>query len=148
MRWRQLLALLEFTDELAQGQLDFLVLFDGLRRVALKDETRTGHTGGDAAFGGHLGSVCNLDMAIDAHLSSDHALGANGGGAGDAGLGGHNGVVPDVDVVGDLDEVVQLHAPAQHRRSKGGPVDGGPGSNFASFPQHDIADLRHFFVPR
>ena len=60
---------------------------------------------------------------------------------------GHNGVVPDVDVVGDLDEVVQLHAPAQHRRSKGGPVDGGPGSNFASFPQHDIADLRHFFVP-
>ena len=63
----------EFANDPAQDHLRFLVLLDGARRVSLQDLVGLEDARGDAALGGHLGSIGDADVTIDAHLPTDHA---------------------------------------------------------------------------
>ena len=85
-------------------------------------------------------------MSADADLSANHASGTNGGGACDARLGRNHGAFTYNHVVGDLDEVVQFAALANHGASQRGAVDGCQRADVAVVFDHNIARLRHFRV--
>ncbi len=84
-------------------------------------------------------------MADDPGLTADHHPAADLGAAADAGLCGDHGMMADVHVVGDLDEVIELCARPDHRRSDGGPVDGDIGSYLHIIFDLHISYLRHLF---
>ena len=122
----------ELVGEFAQGQLHELVFPDGLRWIALHDLIGRGNARRNPAFCRHFGAVGDFDVAIDANLSTDHAMGTNFRGSGNACLCCNDGVLPNAHVVGHLDEVVQLHAFFQNGGAQSGPVNGGVGPDFAT----------------
>ena len=138
----------KFPREFANGKLHVLVLPDGLGRIALHHLIGSGDARCDATLGSHFGAVGDFDVAVDAHLPSNHTMGPNLGGSRDSRLGRDHSVLSDPDVVGHLYEVVQFHAFIEDGGSQSGPVNGGACSNFTSGSYGDIAQLRDFFKSR
>ena len=67
--------------------------------------------------------------------------------AGDADLGDDHAMPADDHVVGDLDQIVDLGALADHRVAAGAAVDRGVGADLDVVLDDDAADLRHLQVP-
>src|SRR5262245_59012072 len=85
-------------------------------------------------------------MLAYADLASDQAIRPDRGAAGNSGLSRDHCIFADLDVVGDLDEIIELHAPADDCRLEGSPIDAGicPDLNIV-FDDH-LADLRELDV--
>ena len=77
-----------------------------------------------------LQTIGQLQMTGDTYLSAEHAPLPHLGASGHADLGRHHRVGTDFDIVGDLHQIVELHAAtnvgAAHRRA----VNASVGANF------------------
>ena len=80
-------------------------------------------------------------MSGNADLACQYAVPADLGGAGDAALRSHHRIVADLDIVGDLAEVVYLHAVADDGGFHFRAVDGGAGSDFHIVADDDIPEM-------
>ena len=81
-----------------------------LRKMALDLKKGFSSMGGHARLGAEHHAVAYLDVSGHAHLSAEHAPFAHLRRACHACLCGHHGVGSDFIVVGNLHQVVQLHA--------------------------------------
>ena len=89
------------------------------------------------------GAILESVFPETADLSGEEAVAPHPRGAGDAGLGRGYGVFADLDVVSDLNQVVELDAPADHRRIGLGAVDAGVGPDLYVVFDHHVAQLRN-----
>ena len=135
----------KFTGEFPKCKLHLLMLPNGLGGVPLQDLIGLCDARGNSTLCRHFGAVGHFYVAVDAHLSSNHATRPDGGGASDARLCGNDRVVSNLNVVCHLDEVVQFHALTQHGGPECRSIDVGARTNFTSIAQHDIPQLRNFF---
>ena len=85
-------------------------------------------------------------MSRHANLSAKHAPVANLGRTGHADLGRHHGILANFAVVGNLDEVVKLHAPAHIGAAHRGAVNAGICADFHVVLNGYDADLRYFLI--
>src|SRR5690606_14276136 len=106
----------------------------------------------DARFGDRLGDqrprrhhhvVRDAEVAGDTGLAADHAARADLRTAGDTGAAGHDGVVTDAYVVGNLDQVVELHAITDHGVVERAAVDRGVGADLDVAADDDPTGLRN-----
>src|SRR5262249_42421091 len=81
------------------------------------------------------------DVPDHAGFGAHHDVVAELGRAGDAALGHDDAMPSDHDVVGDLHQVVDLGAVADHRVSERAAVDGGVGADLDVVADDDAADL-------
>ena len=100
----------------------------------------------DAAAGSNHGEIIDCDVAENAHLPAHHDMMARFGRAGDAGLRSDQIVGADFDIVGNLDEVVDLRSLANDRRIETGTIDGCIGANLDIVFDNDNADLLEFMM--
>lgn len=136
----------EFTGQFAEGKLHRTVLLDGECGVALEDLPFSGDACRNATFGRDTCTVRNANMAVDAHLSSNHTMRTNFRGARYSGLGGNHRMRSDSDIVCYLNEVVEFDTVPQYGRAQCGPVDGGARTDLTSFTDDDVAHLRNLLV--
>ena len=99
-----------------------------------------------ARFRGDLDPVADGQMPGDADLPSEHAVRADLGRSGHADLRGGDGVFAYGHVMADLNQVVELDAPADDRRTHCRPVDAGVGAYFDIALDADVADLRNLVI--
>src|SRR6185436_6255343 len=101
----------------------------------------------DVRHAGGLGAAAHLDVTDHAGLGAHHHVVAQLRRASDAALGNDDAVPADHHVVGDLHEVVDLGALADHRVRQRAAVDGRIGADLHIVTDHDAADLRHLQAP-
>ena len=94
-----------------------------------------------AALADEPHTVANREVAHHPHLPADQHEVADPGTARDAGLGRDHGAAPDADVVGDLHQIVDAAALADHGIGAGSTVDGGVGSDLDIVLDQDAAEL-------
>src|SRR5262249_55245319 len=82
----------------------------------------------------------------DADLAADDRLLSHRRAAGNSGLRCNDSVLSDLDVVGDLNQVVELDAATDHGGFQRTAVDAGVGSDFDVIFNNNAADLRKFHV--
>ncbi len=85
-------------------------------------------------------------MIAEADLAADDDVFADDAGARDAGLRGNERVGADANVVGDVDEVVELDAGVEAGGRERAAVEGGVGADFDVVGNFDRAELREFKV--
>ena len=100
----------------------------------------------DAAGGRDLSAHADPDMALHGHLAADGHVILDRRRAGDADLGHDHAMAADHDVMGDLHEVIDLGALADHRIAAGAPVDRGVRADLHIVLDDDAPDLRHLEV--
>ena len=84
----------------------------------------------DAALAADDGVIVKPRVLADADLTADEALRANCRTAGDTCLRGDDRVLADFNVVGNLDQVIKLHAAANDGRFERSPIDAGVRADF------------------
>ena len=92
--------------------------------------------------GGRHDAVPDPDVADDPRLAADDDPLPQLRAARDADLGDDDGILPDHHVVGDLDEVVDLHPPLDPGPAEGAAVDGRICADLHVVVDLDVADLR------
>ena len=122
--------------------VEFLELLDRHGRVALVRLIFFQEAGRNPRFGSNLAAFGDCKVPPNAHLSSNHAPGAERSGARDASLGCNDRGLPNDHVVRHLNEVVQLASAANDRASQRRPVHDRHGSDVAIVLNDDVASLR------
>ena len=123
----------------------FLPFEHGCQRQARAIHTRRHDVGNHHAAPEHHHIITDVQVPADAHCTTNHAALANAGGASNAGAGRNGRIGTNHTVVGDLDEVIELHAILDHGIAERTTVDGGVGPNLHLVANHDTAELWHFF---
>ena len=98
-------------------------------------------------LGGDLGAGADGQMAGQAGLAAEGGEIADHGRARNAALRHQHAMAADDDVVGDLNQVVDLGSLADDRVAVGAAVDRRPGADLDVVLDDDAADLRHLEVP-
>ncbi len=93
-----------------------------------------------------MGARCNAGMARDSHLAAEHAPFAYLGSSRNAHLCRHYGMVADFVVVGNLHQVVELHAVADAGCAHHRAVDACIGADFHVVADFHVAYLRNLLV--
>lgn len=96
---------------------------------------------GDQRHAGQMDMVGDVEVAGHSGGAPKHTMTADPGAARNANLGRHGTVIANVNVMGDLDEIIQLHAIADHGIVQRAPVDGGIGADFHVVPEHHPPQL-------
>ena len=81
-------------------------------------------------------------MIGDSDLPTDYDSAANDAATRNTSLSGYNCVFADLDVVGDLNEIINLDAVGDARGVERSPVHGGVGANFDVITNFYMSDLR------
>ena len=105
------------------------------RRIAQKDAARRG-VGHDLGRAARDHVIADEKVIPHAALAAQHDPVADTRGPGDADLATEQRVAPHLDVMGDVDEVIELGAGPDLRRPDGAAVDGAIGADL-----HIVADL-------
>ena len=100
----------------------------------------------DATLTAKLGTVGDGDMSDEARLSAHHAVLAEMRRSAHAHLCRQSGVLAYLHIVGQMDKIIQFHAPVDMRRAHRGAVDGGIGPDFHVVVDDHIAHLRDLLV--
>src|SRR5262245_27675863 len=87
------------------------------------------------------GVVVESGVFAYSNLTADQAMRSEAGAAGDAGLGSNDGVFADINVVGNLDEIVELHASADECSFQRTPINARVRSDFDIIFNDDFSDL-------
>src|SRR5687767_2539104 len=93
------------------------------------------------------GALADGDVAVDAHARTQHHEILDGRATSYTGLGNDHAMPSNGHVMGDLDEIVDLGALADHRIAMRAAVDGGPGADLDVVLDDDAPDLGHLDVP-
>ena len=86
-------------------------------------------------------AIADLNMIDDARLPSDGHMFANLGTSGDTRLRRDYRMLPDIYIVGDLHEIIDLGAAANHGLAQSRTIDGCVCANLNIIFDHDNADL-------
>jgi hypothetical protein len=98
------------------------------------------------SFGRDHNLVSDANMVGKTSLPTDHDMMANRGATGDANLGDHDRVFSDRDIVGDLDQVIDLGAPLDDGAAERGSVDSYVGAQFNVVFDDHTAELRNLVM--
>src|SRR5579884_526341 len=105
-----------------------------------------GHIRHVAALRTEHGAGADSHVVGKAHLPAHHDKISNLAAAGDAGLAGYQTMPPDANVVGNLDEIVDLGAFSDHGVTSRTAVDRAVGADFHVILNDDSATLGYFLM--
>src|SRR5262245_59409009 len=100
----------------------------------------------DASLAADDGIVVEACMLANPDLTANQAMRSDARTAGDAGLRGNHCVFANLHVVGDLDEVVQLHAASNHGTLERAAVNASICPDFDVIFDDDRPNLGEFHV--
>lgn len=122
-------------------------LFELIRETWRTFDKATGlDVGIDPRLAVNFGSTADAEMAGQTSLTTDDDEILDHRAARNADLGADKAVLTNSHVVGNLDKIVDFGPLSYHRLAKASAVQRGVGANFYVVLDHDVTDLRDFFM--
>jgi len=104
-------------------------------------------SGQNTGFGTDYGPALHASMVTEAHLTANNCVIFNYCTPGNSGLRGNDDSLSNFNIVGNLDEVVDLGSAPDASDSQGASIDRGIGAYFYIIFNDDTANLRKFDLP-